>query len=112
MVEAWPAVVVEARQLTVQDGALTAPQLGRQIVAELAELPVGVPVPRHEPNSTRLHVRERAEPVVLHLEDPVGMVEGLRSANQRHRLEVTTSAYRETEARSSRRTTRWGRLVE
>jgi hypothetical protein len=30
------------------------------------------------------NVRERAEPVVLQLEDPVGVIEGLGDADQRH----------------------------
>jgi hypothetical protein len=47
----------------------------------------GVAVARSQLAVVPLDVCEGAEPVVLHLEDPVGMIEWFGEANERHRAE-------------------------
>jgi hypothetical protein len=44
----------------------------------------GVPVARHESAAVSVAVGERAKAVVLHLEEPIRMVEGLREPQERH----------------------------
>jgi hypothetical protein len=48
--------------------------------AELRPVFEGVPVAQHEIAVVTVNVGERTKPVVLHLKEPIGMVEGLRKA--------------------------------
>jgi hypothetical protein len=56
----------------------------REFLTELRPVLERVAVPRHEIAVVSVDVGEGSEPVVLHLEEPIGMVEGLREAQERH----------------------------
>jgi hypothetical protein len=44
----------------------------------------GVPVARHEVTVVSVNVGERSKAVVLHLKEPIRMVEGIREPQERH----------------------------
>ena len=58
-------------------------QLAAQSLRELVELPVDVPAAGYEPHAVTGHVGERAETVVLQLEQPIGVIEGLSGSGSK-----------------------------
>jgi hypothetical protein len=56
----------------------------REFLTQLRPVLEGVPVARHEGAVVSVNVGERSKPVVLHLEEPIRMVEGLREPQERH----------------------------
>jgi hypothetical protein len=54
------------------------------LLTELRPVLEGVPVARHQVTVVSVNVGERSKAVVLHLEEPIRMVEGLREAQERH----------------------------
>jgi hypothetical protein len=50
----------------------------------------GVPVARHEVAVVSIDVGERSEAVVLHLEEPILMIERLREPQERHGAKCRT----------------------
>ena len=65
------------------DGQARADRVG-EFSAELRPVFEGVRVAQHEIAVVTVNVGERTKPVVLHLKEPIGMVEGLRKAQERH----------------------------
>jgi hypothetical protein len=56
----------------------------RELLTQVRPVLEGVPVPRHEVTVVSVDVGERSEAVVLDLEEPLWMVEGLREPQERH----------------------------
>lgn len=85
--EVTAAVRIEADDLAVEDGGHRSDAVSD---LDLQHIPLTelVAVPRNETAPVAVDVRERAEAVVLHFEQPVGMVEGLRDPDQRHRSKL------------------------
>jgi hypothetical protein len=57
----------------------------RDFLAEPVPFREDEPMPRHEPAAVPVDLRQRAKPVVFHLEDPVGVIERVGNAHERHR---------------------------
>jgi hypothetical protein len=55
----------------------------RELLTQVRPVLEGVPVPRHEVTVVSVDVGQRSKAVVLHLEEPVWMVERLREPQQR-----------------------------
>jgi hypothetical protein len=56
----------------------------REFLTELRPVLEGVAVARHEIAVVTVDVGEGSEPVVLHLEEPIRMIEGFRQPQERH----------------------------
>src|SRR5439155_25045784 len=82
-VEVTKTVRAEADDLAVEDGAASSDRM-TDFLRQLGPLLELVPLPGDESRPTVLDHGEGAEAVVLQLEEPVGMVESLREAEQRH----------------------------
>jgi hypothetical protein len=56
----------------------------REFLTQVRPVLEGVAVARHEGTVVSVNVGERSKAVVLHLEEPIRMVERLRKAKERH----------------------------
>ncbi len=81
-----PAALVELHDLAVEHGVVGVRFEGN-LGTEIIEATVVEPAPGHELRPAPGHEGQRPEAVVLQLEEPVGMVEGLAATLKRHRSE-------------------------
>ena len=97
IVKVGPAIGTQADDFPVQDGAVGLYAVS-DFLGQQAELREDVAAARHERAAMALDMRERAEAVVLQLEQPVRVIERIRDADERHRppgcMHGSVSAYR------------------
>src|SRR4051812_34666716 len=84
LVELRAPLSVDADHLAIEDGRAH-PKRAAQLGCEPGELPKAVAVARDQLGASWAQMGERPEPVVLQLEQPLGMVERLAHAAERER---------------------------
>jgi hypothetical protein len=80
------AALIELHDLAVEHRVVGV-QLERDLRAEVGELSVAEIAAREELGTPTVHIGERTEPVVLQLEDPLGVIERLPEPREWHGFE-------------------------
>jgi hypothetical protein len=85
--EVAAAVLADVDDLAIED-RVSCLEFRCQAVAERLEGFMGVPLARDQADTSGFELGDRPEAIVVDLEDPVGMVEGLATPRERHGVDV------------------------